>query len=206
MKLSNIALTLALSGLVSSAVAAPGYYRFPTVHADTVVFTAEGDLWKVGVQGGQAQRLTTHPAAEIQPAVSKDGLWLAFAASYEGATEAYVMPLQGGLPKRISFDNDVVHVLGWTAQGEVLISTLNSTGPNAHRVIAAVNPKTQERRIFPVADANEAVLDDSGRYLYFTRFGLQMTNDNAKHYRGGAIAQLWRFDLQSKQEAGPPGR
>ncbi len=201
MKLSNIALTLALGGLVSSAVAAPGYYRFPTVHADTVVFTAEGDLWKVGLQGGQAQRLTTHPAAEIQPAVSKDGQWLAFAASYEGATEAYVMPLQGGLPKRISFDNDVVHVLGWTAQGEVLISTLNSTGPNAHRVIAAVNPKTQERRIFPVADANEAVLDDSGRYLYFTRFGLQMTNDNAKHYRGGAIAQLWRFDLQSKQEA-----
>jgi tricorn protease len=57
-----------------------------------VVFTAEGDLWKVGLRGGQAQRLTTHPAAETLPAISRDGLWLAFSAAYEGATEAYVMP------------------------------------------------------------------------------------------------------------------
>jgi tricorn protease len=105
------------------------------------------------------------------------------------------------LPQRLTFENDVVNVLGWTAQGEVLVSTLNSTGPNAHRVIAAIDPKTQLRRVFPVADANEAALDDSGRYLYFTRFGLQMTNDNAKHYRGGATAQLWRYDLQGKAEA-----
>jgi tricorn protease len=28
-----------------------------------------------------------------------------------------------------------------------------------------------------------------------------MTNDNAKHYRGGATAQLWRYDLQGKAEA-----
>jgi len=25
-----------------------GYYRYPSVHGDTVVFTSEGDLWSVG--------------------------------------------------------------------------------------------------------------------------------------------------------------
>ncbi|MFZ6693364.1 S41 family peptidase [Undibacterium sp. SXout20W] len=206
MKLTRLAALMSLSfGLcqlpAAHANSQSAYYRFPGVRADTVVFTAEGDLWKVGVNGGQAQRLTSHPAAELYPSISQDGQWLAFSAAYEGTTEAYVMPVGGGLPKRISFENDVVNVLGWTAQGEVLISTQNSTGPGAHKIIAAINPQNMARRVFPVADANEATLDDSGRYLYFTRFGLQVTNDNAKHYRGGATAQIWRYDLQGTSEA-----
>ena len=206
MKLTRLALLISLSVGISHqqlAAAANGaaYYRFPSVRGENVVFTAEGDIWKVGINGGQAQRLTTHPGTELYPTISKDGQWLAFSATYEGPTEAYVMPANGGLPKRISFENDVVNVLGWTARGEVLISMQNTTGPGAHRIIAAIDPKTMARRVFPVADANEATLDDSGRYVYFTRLGLQMTNDNAKRYRGGANAQLWRYDLEGKTEA-----
>lgn len=201
MRLSKLALALSLTSLMTSAFAAPAYYRFPSIRGDAVVFTAEGDLWKVASNGGQAQRLTSHPASEVLPAISQDGKWLAFSATYEGAAEAYVMPMTGGVPKRISFENDQVSVLGWTASGEVLVSTLNSTGPASHRIVAAINPQTLIRRVFPVADANEAVLDDSGKYLYFTRFGLHMTNDNAKQYRGGATAQVWRYDVQGKTEA-----
>jgi len=196
-------LSLALAGAISPAFAGDAYYRFPAIRADSVVFTAEGDLWKVGSNGGQAQRLTTHPAAETNAAISRDGKWLAFSASYEGAQEAYVMPLAGGLPKRLSFENGAVSVLGWTAQGEVLVTTQSSTGPSAHRIVAAVDPHSMLRRVFPVADANEATLDDSGKTLYFTRYGLQMTNDNVRRYRGGAHAQLWRYELQGKAEAQP---
>ncbi|MBI3283569.1 MAG: PD40 domain-containing protein [Burkholderiales bacterium] len=201
MRLSRLALTLSLAGMLASAWAVPAYYRFPAIRGDAVVFTAEGDLWKVAAGGGQAQRLTTHPAAETLPAISHDGKWLAFSAAYEGATEAYVMPLAGGLPKRISFENGAVSVLGWTAQGEVLVSSQHNSGPSAHRIVAAIAPQSMLRRVFPVADANEAVLDDSGKTLYFTRYGLHMTNDNAKRYRGGALAQLWRYDLQGQGEA-----
>ncbi|WP_394781209.1 S41 family peptidase [Undibacterium sp.] len=203
MKISRLLLSLALAGAFAPAFAGDAYYRFPSIRADSVVFTAEGDLWRVGSSGGQAIRLTTHPAAETNSAISRDGKWLAFSASYEGAQEAYVMPLAGGLPKRLTFENGAVSVLGWTAQGEVLVTTQNSTGPSAHRIIAAVNPQSMARRVFPVADANEAALDDSGKTLYFTRYGLHMTNDNVRHYRGGAYAQMWRYDLQGKDEAQP---
>jgi tricorn protease-like protein len=34
-----------------------GYYRYPSLHGETVVFTSEGDLWSVGIHGGAARRL-----------------------------------------------------------------------------------------------------------------------------------------------------
>jgi tricorn protease len=197
--MKTLPLLLALLG--STTFAESAYTRFPAVSADAVVFTAEGDLWKVPHQGGQAQRLTTHPSAEINSAISHDGQWLAFSASYEGTLEAYVMPVAGGIPKRISFENGTVQVLGWTAQGEVLISTQNNTGPSAQRIIAAIHPQTMLRKVFPIADANEAVLDDTGKTLYFTRYGLHLSGDNARQYRGGGMAQLWRFDTQGSHEA-----
>lgn len=204
--LSSLSLSLSLLNCMAAAsatptLATPAYARFPAIRADTVVFTAEGDLWKVAANGGQAQRLTTHAAAEIHPAISHDGKWIAFSASYEGAQEAYLMPISGGVPKRLSFENGVVTVLGWTAQGEVLLSSQNSTGPSAHSVIASIHPQTMLRKVFPVADANEAVLDDAGKTLYFTRYGIHLRNDNVKQYRGGAYAQLWRYDLQGEKEA-----
>ena len=103
-------LTLAL---VLAAVAEPsssgsiGYYRFPAIHGDTIVFGAEGDLWQVARSGGVASRLTSHPADESYPAISPDGTTLAFSAANEGPTEVYTMPLAGGSPLRRTFDGEI---------------------------------------------------------------------------------------------------
>src|SRR5471032_2485621 len=115
LRLRPLALMFLSAGLLSgTAFAADAYLRYPAIRSDAVVFTAEGDLWKTGARGGPAQRLTTHPGAETNAALSHDGRWVAFSASYEGAQEAYVMPLAGGLPKRMTFENGAVAVLGWT--------------------------------------------------------------------------------------------
>ena len=37
-----------------------GYYRYPAIHGDTIVFNSEGDLWSVDVHGGPARRLTSN--------------------------------------------------------------------------------------------------------------------------------------------------
>lgn len=201
MHLSRTILALSLALIGGQAAAADPYFRFPAIRGDTIVFTAEGDLWRTPLAGGKATRLTTHPSSETQAAISHDGKLVAFAASYEGAQEAYVMPIEGGLPKRITFENGGVTVLGWTAQGEVLVSTENSVGPAKHRIVAALDPVKMTRRVLPLADANDAVLSDDGRSVFFTRMGLSMTNDNVKGYRGGAHAQLWRYELGAKDEA-----
>src|SRR5690606_6402839 len=122
----------------SRARARAGYYRFPAIHGDVVVFTAEGDLWRTTLAGGVATRLTTHASEELRPAISPDGQWLAYSASYEGPRDVYVMPITGGPPVRQSWDGDA-DVVGWTADGRVLYATQRySTLPNTQ--VVAVRP------------------------------------------------------------------
>ena len=197
-------ISILLSSLIVSINAQAkddAYVRYPSISANAVVFTSEGDLWKVSNSGGQAQRLTTHLGMESHAAISPNGQWIAFSANYEGGQEAYLIPINGGKPKRTSFDNTAVTVLGWTAQGEVLVTRQNNQGPAFQTVIASINLQSLKQTVLPIADANEAAIDDKGSVLFFTRMGLHTRNDNAKAYRGGAYSQLWRFDLNNKQEA-----
>ena len=191
----------ALGGLAPAARAADGYFRFPTLAGDQAVFTAEGDLWSVPIAGGRATRLTTHPAEETNAVASPDGQWVAFAASYDGPTEVYVMPVAGGPPKRVSFEGTRALPVGWTPAGEVLYATQAPIGPSGERILVAVDPKTLARHPLPLADANDAAVAPDGHTLYFTRFGLTISGDNEKAYRGGLLAQLWRFDLAGHGEA-----
>ena len=52
----------------------------PAVSPDgkTVVFSYEGDLWKVGIDGGGAVRLTAMQGRETFPRISPDGKWIVF--------------------------------------------------------------------------------------------------------------------------------
>ena len=99
-----------------------GYYRYPAIHGDTIIFTAEGDLWSVSAKGGAARRLTSNPGKEIYPAISPDGKTVAFSAEYEGPLDVYTMPVEGGLPQRRTWDGKAV-VAGWTPDGRVLVRT-----------------------------------------------------------------------------------
>ena len=193
--------TLACSSITFVHAANQGYYRAPALHDQTLVFTAEGDLWTTQLNQTKASRLTSLTAEELDATISKDGKWVAYTANYEGASEVYVMPIAGGVAKRVSFENSRVRLQGWTEAGEVLYSTDNAFGPANFWVLKTVNPNTLTVTDLPLADAVEGVIDDKGEYVYFTQFGLQVSGDNAKVYRGGAKGEIWRYKIGSKQEA-----
>jgi tricorn protease len=206
MNLRRLALSLAVAlsaAGAGTAMAADGYFRFPTLAGDSVLFTAEGDLWRVPMAGGVATRLTTHPSEETNAVASPDGKSVAFSAAYDGPVEVYVMPVAGGRPHRVTFEGARSIAVGWTPTGEVLYATQSANGPSDQRVIAAVNPTNLHRHTLPLADANDAAVSPDGKMLYFTRFGLAVSNDNARFYRGGLLSRLWRFDLAGTQEAEP---
>src|SRR6478609_3684555 len=96
-----------------------GYYRNPCIHQNIIIFTAEGDLWKYDINTGLSQRITTNDGLETDPSISPDGKQIVFTGQYEGSSELYIMSINGGVPKRITynFDGNATHACGWTKDG-----------------------------------------------------------------------------------------
>ncbi len=177
-------------GAEAHAQPVAGYYRSPALHDDTLVFTAEGDLWQVGTSGGEARRLTSHPGQETDAAISPDGREVAFTAQYDGPAEAYVMPLTGGLPERLTFEGQRAVVAGWTPDGRVLYSTSHYATLTDVQLVA-IDPHTRVRSFIPLAQAAQGAYDDTGTALYFTRYRDQ--GSQTKRYKGGTAQNIWRF-------------
>jgi tricorn protease len=183
------ALLLAFLPATAQSPAPQGYYRFPAIHGDTLVFTAEGDLWVVGIRGGRAERLTSNPGLETNAAISPDGRTVAFTGTYEGPADVYTMPLAGGLPTRRTFQGGAT-VVGWTPDGAVVYATRDhSTLPNTE--LARLDTATDTPRLIPLAQAAEGAYDASGATLFFTRQAFQ--GSHTRRYHGGTAQNLWRW-------------
>ncbi|MFT4636735.1 MAG: tricorn protease [Verrucomicrobiales bacterium] len=182
------ALIIAPSSLIAQGV--EGYYRYPALHGNVIVFCAEGDLWTVPTSGGLARRLSSHPGEETHPHIAPDGKTLAFTASYEGPEELYTMPVEGGLPRRWTYEAEASTSTGWTPQGELVYTTSHfSTLPDLQLV--AIDPKTNEVRRIPLSQGAEASFDASGDTVFFVR---PTDHRNVtKRYTGGTARQIWRY-------------
>ncbi len=181
------------ASLVALAADAPplhrGYYTDPALHGDTIVFTSEGDLWSVDIHGGQAHRLTSGAGTENKATISPDGKTVAFRANYEGPSEVYTMPIEGGLPQRRTWDGNS-EPEGWAPDGRLLIATERySTLPSAQLVLV---DKHGGREILPLAQAAQGAYSSDGHTLFFTRWFRQWSE--TKRYKGGFAENIWSFD------------
>lgn len=165
-----------------------GYYTSPAVRGDNIVFASEGDLWVVSVKGGVARRLTSNPGTESHAVLSADGNTVAFAGDFEGPTEVYTMPIEGGIPQRRTWDGGS-RPEGFAPDGRLMISTGRySTLPGTQLVL--VN-EAGAREIVSLAQAAEGVYSPDHN-LFFTRWFKQPSS--TKRYKGGTAESIWRFD------------
>ncbi len=167
-----------------------GFYRFPAIHDQTVVFAAEGDLWSVPIAGGLARRLTSHAAEETNPAISPDGATLAFTGRYEGAAALYTMPVSGGTPVRRTYDGDAANATTWTPDGKLVYTTVNYAGIPKPGMVQ-LDLRNGTRTLVPLAGASEGTYDASGRTLYFVRPAFH--NNVTKRYTGGTARDIWKY-------------
>lgn len=121
----------------------------------------------MSTSGGLATRLTSSLGEEHSAAFSPDGKTLAFTADYEGPSEVYTMPVEGGVPRRRTFDGEAI-VEGWTPDGKILYSSYRySTLPDAQ--LLTIDAQNRVEAI-PLSQASQGCYDERGQALFFTRF------------------------------------
>ncbi|MBL0183835.1 MAG: PD40 domain-containing protein [Chitinophagaceae bacterium] len=85
-----------------------------TPDGQTVIFSFEGDLWKANVNNGQASRLTAMQGYETSPRVSPDGKWIAFTGRQYGNADIFMMPVNGGEIRQITYHSANDEVTSWS--------------------------------------------------------------------------------------------
>ncbi len=169
--------------------------RFPTVHGENVVFSYAGDLW-LSKKGGEdfARKLTSSYGMETRPRISPDGKLLAFTGQYDGNSDVFVVPLEGGEPKRLTFEPEAEQVIGWTPDGKVMY-TSNRGFTNRHGFLWLVSPQGGLPESTPVKEISEGSFSPDGSTLAYNRAPSQ--NYNWRRYRGGTQGRVSFFNLKA---------
>ena len=85
-----------------------------------------GDIWTVPVAGGEARLLVAHEATESRPLYAPDGKRLAFISDRTGGGDIYVLSLATGALSRITFDDGLDRLDGWSRDGRWLYFSSSS--------------------------------------------------------------------------------
>ena len=166
-----------------------GYYRFPTIHGEQVVFVCEDDLWTVPTSGGVAARLTANLGEVRNPVLSPDGRQIAFIGREEGDAEVYVMPATGGMARRLTFLGAGTRVCGWSPDGTSIIFASNAGQPFAKLPqLYSINPGGGLPQPLPYGMASAIAFGPNGAVVLGRN-----TSEPAywKRYRGGTVGVLW---------------
>ena len=182
--------------------------RFPTTNGKEIVFCYAGELYTVGKEGGVARRLTSGPGYSSFPHFSADGTQLAFTSQYDGNTEVYVMPGDGGVPKRLTTTatlgrDDISDRMG----PNNIVMAWQNTKP-----LIAFRSRMQSFNSF-IGDLYTVGMDAElpqhmplprGGFLSFSPDDSKMVFNRIfrefrtwKHYRGGMADDVWVFDFKT---------
>src|SRR6476659_1061068 len=85
-----------------------------TPDGQSVIFSFEGDLWKASLKDGRASRLTAMQGYETNAKVSPDGKWIAFTGRQYGNADVFLIPLNGGEVKQLTWHSANDEVTSWS--------------------------------------------------------------------------------------------
>ncbi|MFZ4261467.1 S41 family peptidase [Sphingobacterium sp. HJSM2_6] len=181
--------------------------RNPSISENHVTFVYAGDIWVADKNGQNPRRLTVNPAVEQNPIFSPDGNQIAFTGNYDGNTDVYVIPVQGGTPKRVTTHPSADVLRGWISNEEVYFTTTReltySLGSRLYK--SKLDPSFNQPLMMPEAYQGSPSAD--GRYWAYIKNTDPTERDRVafKRYRGGGMPSIWIFDTKTQDIEIIPG-
>lgn len=182
--------------------------RFPHIMGETAVFSYAGDIYSVNIAGGEAKQLTSHNGYEMFAKISPDGKMIAFSGQYDGNTEVYVMPIEGGEPKRLTFtatlDRDDVSdrmgpnniVMAWSPDSKNIVFRSRRFSYNSFRGQLFSVPATGGlAKEVPIKDGGFCSFSPDGQMLAFNKIFREFRT--WKYYSGGMADDIYVYDYKS---------
>ncbi len=170
--------------------------RQPTISNTHVVFVYANDLWKAPINGGDAIRLTSDKGAEYEPHFSNDGAFIAFTGQYGGNSDIYVIPSQGGEPKRLTFHPDTDVVQGWTNDNKILFRSNRAYQPTKSNTFYTIGLDDGFPSSLGLPRAAYGEMSSDGKQIAYTP--ITSWDPEWRNYRGGQAMPIWIVNLETK--------
>lgn len=178
---------------------------YPAISPDgsSMLFSWKGDIWTASSTGGQAQRLTTHPARDFSPRYTPDGKSICFGSNREGSYQVFIKPVTGGNARQITHhtEGSFLEDIAPDSQSVLVRGVRDFAGRKPYRFYrVAVDGKTPEKLIFD-AYAENGKFSADGKSIMFTREGARAYR---KGYKGSQSVQVWHWNSQKKGDFNQP--
>jgi len=172
----------------------------PAISKTHVAFIYAGDLWVANIDGTGVKRLTSDEGVESNPTFSPDGRLIAFSAQYDGNTDAFVIPVEGGVPTRLTWHPGPDIVQGFSPDGSSVLFTSPRavfTGRYTQLFTVKATGGAPEEPI-KIPHASKATYSPDGSRIAYNP--LYEAFNEWKHYRGGTASTILLFKLSDNSE------
>lgn len=165
----------------------------PSPDGGQIAFSYQGDIWVVPREGGEARRLTAHPAYEGGPIWSPDGRWIAFYSERDGNEDVFVIPVHGGMVRRLTWYSGMDVPTGWTPDSKaVIFEGYRHIRERGLRGTFLVPLEGGEPAALLPTGARNAVLSPDGSRLAYLRGSIAWWR---RGYEGNARFRIWLHEL-----------
>ena len=179
-----------------SMQAPPLLLLHPSLSKDQIAFRHADDIWVVARTGGEAVRLTSTASVVDGPYFSPDGQTLAYSARIHGNVDVYTVPVNGGVPHRLTYHPDADIVAGWTPDGNDVLFLSGRTAWNDFSQLFRIHADGAGLPIaFPLPSVDSGSLSADGKQIAYTPFN--QWEPAWKRYHGGQTQPVWIVDLAS---------
>jgi tricorn protease len=173
--------------------------RQPDMNDSHIVYTYGADVWVNALSNSQAKRITSTSAVESNPYLSPNGKWIAFSSNRAGQNAAYIVSINGGDVKRLTWHPNGASVRGWTNDGKsVLYASSRETAPRPYNRLWTVPIKGGAPALISKQWGFDGSFSEDGKSIVIDK--MSRWDVEWRAYRGGQNTPLIILNTKTSQE------